>query len=143
MAETAFLFDALILKHQTATTIRRTSADTTMHGIGTRHGLASLSAQHYQGVATMTLKHRFAGIALASLLAIAYSSVSLFAQTEAKWFVLRNHEVGNCWTATLIRLDGQYTSTFERKAGGPYPTEAQALERQKILESNGSCNRTE
>jgi hypothetical protein len=68
---------------------------------------------------------------------------SLFAQTEAKWFVLRNHEVGNCWTATLVRLDGQYTSTFERKAGGPYPTEAQALERQKILESNGSCNRTE
>ena len=89
----------------------------------------------------MTPKHRFAGVALASLVAIAYSSIPLFAQAETKWFVLRNHEVGNCWTATLVRIDGQYTSTFEQKAGGPYATEAQALERQKILESDGTCNR--
>jgi hypothetical protein len=89
----------------------------------------------------MTLKLRFAGVALASLLAIAYSPPPLFAQADAKWFVLRNHEVGNCWTATLVRIDGQYSGTFERKAGGPYATEAEALERQKILESDGTCNR--
>ena len=45
--------------------------------------------------------------------------------------VLRNHEVGNCWIATLVRLDSQYTNTFERKAGGPYDTEEQALARLK------------
>jgi hypothetical protein len=88
----------------------------------------------------MTPKHPFAGFTLASL-AIACFSGPLFAQAETNWFVLRNHEVGNCWTATLVRLDGQYTSTFEQKAGGPYATEAQALERQKILESDGTCNR--
>jgi hypothetical protein len=89
----------------------------------------------------MTPKHPFAGFTLASLLAIAYLCGPLFAQAEAKWFVLRNHEVGNCWTATLVRIDGQYTSTFEQKAGGPYATEAQAVERQKTLESDGTCNR--
>ena len=88
----------------------------------------------------MMLKHLFAGALFASLLSTAVPSS---AQVEAKWFVLRNHEVGNCWTATLVRIDGQYTSTFEQKAGGPYATEAQALERQKILESDGTCNRTE
>jgi hypothetical protein len=55
--------------------------------------------------------------------------------------VLRNHEVGNCWTVTLDRLDGQYTSTFEQKAGGPFDTEAQAAERQRTLENAGTCNR--
>jgi hypothetical protein len=89
----------------------------------------------------MTIKHRCAGVALTSLVAFAYLPDPLFAQAEAKWFVLRNHEVGNCWTATLVRIDGQYTSTFERKAGGPYDTEAQAVERQKFLESDGACNR--
>ena len=74
-----------------------------------------------------------------TLLAIAVSSVSALAQEQAKWFVLRNHELGTCWTATLVRIDGQYTSTFERKAGGPYATEAQALERQKALEIQGTC----
>jgi hypothetical protein len=90
----------------------------------------------------MTLKHRYVSSTLASLLiTLAYLSGPLFAQTETEWFVLRNHEVGNCWTATLVRLNGQYTSTFEQKAGGPYATEAQALERQKVLESDGTCNR--
>ena len=73
----------------------------------------------------MTLKHHFAGVALASLVAIAYSSIPLFAQAETKWFVLRNHEVGNCWTATLVRIDGQYTrppvrggAPFRQQVGG-------------------------
>jgi hypothetical protein len=88
----------------------------------------------------MTVNHRFAGVILASLLAFAYSAVPHFAQGDAKWFVLRNHEVGNCWTATLVRIDGQYTNTFDQKAGGPYNTEAQALDRQKSLENAGACN---
>jgi hypothetical protein len=89
----------------------------------------------------MTLKHQFGCITVASFLAFASSPAPLFAQVESKWFVLRNHEVGNCWTATLARVDGQYTSTFEQKAGGPYDTEGQAAERQKILENAGTCNR--
>ena len=86
----------------------------------------------------MIPKHLFAGTVVASLLTTAVPSS---AQVEAKWFVLRNHEVGNCWTATLVRLDGQYTSTFERKAGGPYATEEQALARLKSLSDEGTCNR--
>jgi hypothetical protein len=89
----------------------------------------------------MTLKHVFVGALLSSLHAIAFSSVPVFAQGEARWFVLRNHEVGNCWTATLIRIDGQYINTFEQKAGGPYDTEQQALERLKSLSDEGTCNR--
>jgi hypothetical protein len=89
----------------------------------------------------MTLKHHLAGVTLVSLLAFTYSPVLLFAQGQGKWFVLRNHEVGNCWTATLARVDGQYASTFEQKAGGPYDTEAQAIDRQKNLENQGTCNR--
>jgi hypothetical protein len=50
----------------------------------------------------MILKHLFAGALLASLVSTAVPSS---AQVDAKWFVLRNHEVGNCWTATLVRLD--------------------------------------
>ena len=79
--------------------------------------------------------------ALFSSLLVGTAVIPEFAQTESKWFVLRNPEVGNCWTATLVRIDGQYTSTFARKAGGPYDTEAQALERQKVLENEGACNR--
>jgi hypothetical protein len=86
----------------------------------------------------MTQKHLFAGALLASLIT---STVPAFAQVEAKWFVLRNHEVGNCWTATLVRLNGQYTNTFEHKAGGPYATEEQALARLKALSDEGTCNR--
>ena len=86
----------------------------------------------------MTLKHVCAGALLSSLLA-ATAVTAAFAQAQSKWFVLRNHELGTCWTATLVRIDGQYTSTFERKAGGPYATEAQALERQKALEIQGTC----
>jgi hypothetical protein len=88
----------------------------------------------------MTLKYVCASAFFSSLLA-GTAVIPAFAQTESKWFVLRNQEVGNCWTATLVRIDGQYTSTFERKAGGPYHTEAQALDRQKSLEDEGTCNR--
>jgi hypothetical protein len=77
---------------------------------------------------------------LSLFLAIAFSPVPVFAQGEARWFVLRNHEVGNCWTAVLVRIDGQYINTFEQKAGGPYDTEQQALERLKALEDQSTCS---
>ena len=74
----------------------------------------------------------------ALLLAIVLPLRPALAQ-EGKWFVLRNHQIGNCWTAVLIRIDGQYINTFEQKAGGPYDTEEQALQRQKALEDQGTC----
>ena len=77
----------------------------------------------------------------ALVLAIAIPSVPALAQEQAKWFVLRNHEVGNCWTAVLVRIDGQYINTFAQKAGGPYDTEEQALQRQKVLEDQGTCQK--
>ena len=80
--------------------------------------------------------------ALAALLvATAIPFVPVSAQEQAKWFVLRNHQVGNCWTAVLIRIDGQYINTFAQKAGGPYDTEEQALQRQKALEDQGTCQK--
>jgi hypothetical protein len=84
----------------------------------------------------MTFKHLLAG----ALLCV-FIGAPLSAEETSKWFVLRNHEVGNCWTATLIRIDAQYINTFEQKAGGPYETQARALDRQKSLENEGTCNR--
>jgi hypothetical protein len=78
---------------------------------------------------------------LSLFLAIAFSPVPVLAQDQARWFVLRNHEVGNCWTATLIQIDGQYINTFEQKAGGPYDTEQQALVRLQALSDEGTCDR--
>jgi hypothetical protein len=89
----------------------------------------------------MTLKHVFVGALLSSILAIAFSPVPVFAQGESRWFVLRNHEIGTCWTATLVRIDGQYINAFEQKAGGPYDTEQQALARLNSLSDEGTCNR--
>jgi hypothetical protein len=107
-----------------------------------RHSVLALGAAHLRSLLSkepnMTQKPLFAGALLASLLGTAGAAC---AQVQAKWFVLRNHEVGNCWIATLVRLDSQYTSTFERKAGGPYDTEEQALARLKSLSDQGTCNR--
>jgi hypothetical protein len=81
--------------------------------------------------------------ALPSLfLAISLITQPASAEEQSKWFVLRNHEVGNCWTAVLIRIDGQYINTFEQKAGGPYDTQEEALARQNALESQGTCQRS-
>ena len=87
----------------------------------------------------MTLKSAFAVALLALFLAIALTVTSASAEGQFKWFVLRNHEVGNCWTTILIRIDGQYINTFEQKAGGPYDTEEEALARQHALEDRGTC----
>jgi hypothetical protein len=82
----------------------------------------------------MIHKHLLAGALLFSFLA-----APALAQTNAEWFVLRNHEVGNCWTATLVQIDGQYTNTFEQKAGGPYETQEQALARLRELSREATC----
>ena len=89
----------------------------------------------------MTFKQVFVGALLSSLFAVALSPVPVFAQGDARWFVLRNHEIGTCWTATLVRIVGQYINTFEQKAGGPYDTEQQALTRLNSLTDDGTCNR--
>ena len=73
------------------------------------------------------------------VLAAAIPAIPALAQTQSKWFVLRDHELGTCWTATLVRIDGQYTNTFQQKAGGPYESEQQALDRIKALEAEGTC----
>ncbi len=75
---------------------------------------------------------------LCLLLAISVPVVPLLAEEQVNWFVLRNSEVGNCRTAVLIRIDGEYINTFERKAGDPYATEAQALARQRALKNQGA-----
>ena len=75
-------------------------------------------------------------------LAITVPLMPALAQEQVKWFVLRNHEVRNCWTALLIRIDGQYINTFAQRAGGPYDTEEEALERQKALEDQGTCQKS-
>jgi len=85
----------------------------------------------------MSRPSAFVSLFLASVIPL----MPALAQGEAKWFVLRNHEVGNCWTALLIRIDGQYINTFAQKAGGPYDTEEIALERQKALEDQGTCHK--
>jgi len=72
-------------------------------------------------------------------LGVAVPAGPVFGEEQVAWFVLRNSEVGNCWAAVLIRIDGQYINTFERKAGGPYATEAQALDRKAALEDQGTC----
>jgi len=77
---------------------------------------------------------------LSFVVAMAIHVMPALAQAPSQWFVLRNHEVGNCWTATLVRIDGKYSNTFEQKAGGPYDTEQQALARIRALEADGTCS---
>ena len=77
---------------------------------------------------------------LAGALVFASLAAPAVAETEVNWFVLRNPEVGNCWTATLVRIDGQYTQTFQQKAGGPYDKEEQAQARLKELTEEKTCN---
>ena len=78
---------------------------------------------------------------LPPLLAAAIPLGSASAQENAKWFVLRHDQTGNCWTALLIEVDGDYRHEFAQKAGGPYDTKAEALKREKDLEASGTCNK--
>lgn len=61
------------------------------------------------------------------------------AEEQPKWFVLRDHELGLCWTALLIKVGGYYRHGVVQTAGGPYDTEAQVLERRKALQESGTC----
>ena len=56
--------------------------------------------------------------------------------------MLRHDQTGDCWTALLIEINGAYRHEFAQTAGGPYNTKAQALKREKELEQNGTCNKT-
>lgn len=57
----------------------------------------------------------------------------------AKWFVLRGATTGDCWTAKLIVMNGQYASGSARIAGGPYATEAEAEARIQALKDAATC----
>jgi len=60
-------------------------------------------------------------------------------QEQPKWFLLRDHQIGSCWPALLIKIDGVYRHGFAQTAGGPYDTEEQAIERRKALQETGTC----
>jgi hypothetical protein len=55
--------------------------------------------------------------------------------------VLRDHQIGVCWPALLIKIDGIYRHGSAQTAGGPYDTEEQALERWKALQETATCVR--
>jgi len=69
----------------------------------------------------------------------ALSASPAIAQESAKWFVLRHDQTGSCWTALLISIAGDYRHAFAQKAGGPYDSKAEALKREKELETKGVC----
>jgi hypothetical protein len=50
---------------------------------------------------------------------------------QPKWFVLRDHQIGACRTALLVKVDGQYRHGFAQTAGRPYDSEEQAVERKR------------
>jgi hypothetical protein len=60
-------------------------------------------------------------------------------QEEPEWFVLRDHQIAACWPALLVKVNGAYRHGFAQRAGGPYDTEHEALERLKILRTAGVC----
>lgn len=57
----------------------------------------------------------------------------------AKWFVVRQAEVGTCSVAVLIRIAGLYQSGYGRIAGGPYDAESDARNRMTELERAAIC----
>ena len=64
---------------------------------------------------------------------------SAFANQDGKWFVVRHHTTSECWTAKLIKVDGEYAHAFAQTAGGPYDTKQQAREREAALVKEGTC----
>ena len=82
--------------------------------------------------------YRFLTIGLVALSFAALAQTTP-AQEQPKWFVLRDHEIGTCWPALLVKIDGSYRHGFATTAGGPYDTEEQAAERRKALQETGTC----
>jgi hypothetical protein len=83
--------------------------------------------------------YKLLAIGLAALVFPALAQMSAATQERPKWFVLRDHEIGSCWPALLIEIDGIYRHGFAQTAGGPYDTEEQALDRRRALQANGTC----
>jgi hypothetical protein len=81
----------------------------------------------------------FLATSFAALSFAAFAQPAPTAQELPKWFVLRDHRIGTCWTALLVKIDGTYRHGFAQTAGGPYDTEEQALERRKALQETGTC----
>lgn len=80
------------------------------------------------------------GISLVALVVAILGSAAIgLAQEQAKWFVLRDHQIELCWTALLIKVDGSYRHGFAQTARGPFDTEEQALERMKALQAASIC----
>lgn len=73
------------------------------------------------------------------VLLLAGGSVAASAQEQPKWFVLRDQQTGYCRTALLVKIASYYPHGFAGIAGGPYDTEEQALERQRALADQGTC----
>lgn len=63
------------------------------------------------------------------------------ASEDAKWFVVRHHTTSNCWTAMLIKVNGEYAHAFAQLAGGPYTSKKEALEREAALVEKGVCSK--
>lgn len=78
-------------------------------------------------------------LAVTAVLMFAAGAATTSAQEQPKWFVLRDHQLGSCWTALLIKIDGNYRHGFAQTAGGPYDSEEQALDRRKALQEAGTC----
>lgn len=75
-----------------------------------------------------------AAVVMASALAAPAS-----ADESAKWFVVRHHTTGDCWTAKLVRVDGEFVHAFAQTAGGPYDTKKEARAREDELVRKGVC----
>lgn len=58
-----------------------------------------------------------------------------------KWFVLRDHQSGNCRAALLVPVQGHYVNRSGLKASGPYNTKVQALAHKEVLEQRGTCEK--
>ena len=82
---------------------------------------------------------RFLAIALITLSTTAIAQTTPAAQEQPKWFVLRDHEIGTCWPALLVKVGGTYRHGFAQTAGGPYETQEQAVERRNALQASGTC----
>lgn len=80
---------------------------------------------------------RFA--AVGGFIALSMAGPALAQNENAKWFVVRNDSTGDCWSAMLIQINGEYAHGFAQLAGGPYDTKEDALAREKQLEQNGTC----
>lgn len=61
------------------------------------------------------------------------------AAEDGKWFVLRNPNGSQCWTAVVIQVSGQYATGSALIAGGPYDSREKAEQRLADLAVRGTC----